>query len=326
MIIVGAVIAGALLAVLGWKGYRYYWRSWGAGSPHAYVYRDEEPPGDYHIVRKIKTPTQRIALVDHEGETWVYSNGEVMFCTTEDENEYAETLVHVPMSAAKSRRSVLIIGGGGGVTTREALKYEEVESITTVDIDEAVFEFGKRLEGLVRFNRGALLDPRVETVVADGREYLENNDRAWDVILVDVPEPTDRCPTLSRLFSVEFYRLLRDRLTPGGAVGIACSASSWMPEYFGSIQATMRSAGFVATPFHLDYIVDSGEDWGFCLGTLGPIDPDGLKVGVPVDYLNPKRLRDVLHMPYYFSDLDGGIQTDANETLLEIVRKAREEE
>lgn len=83
----------------------------GRGSPHAYVHPDEKPPGDYRIVRKIKTPTQKIALVDHEGETWVYSNGEVMFCTTEDENEYAETLVHVPMSAAESRRSVLIIGG-----------------------------------------------------------------------------------------------------------------------------------------------------------------------------------------------------------------------
>lgn len=201
-----------------------------------------------------------------------------------------------------------------------------MESVTTVDIDEVVFEFGKRLKGLVDFNRGALLDPRVETVVCDGRAYLENDDRTWDVILVDIPEPTDRCPTLSRLFSVEFYRLLRDSLTSGGAVGVACSAASWMPEYFGSIQATMRSAGFEVTPFHLDYIVDSGEDWGFCLGTLRPIESDELKVEVPVDYLNPKRLRDVLHMPYYFSDLEGGIQTDDNDMLLEIVRKAREED
>jgi spermidine synthase len=304
-------------------GYRLYWRSWGPGSPRAYIHAEEEPEGPYRIIRKFNTATQKIALVEHQGETWVYSNGEVMFNTTEDENIYAETLVHIPMSAAWQRQDVLIIGGGGGVTTREALKYEDVESITTVDIDEIMMEIGRSLEGLVKFNKGALRHPKVETVIADGRQFVEQGSRQWDVIIVDVPEPTDQCPELLRLFSKEFYELLHRHLKPGGTVAIACSASSYMPDYFGSIQATLISAGFHTLPFHLDFIVDSGEDWGFCLAAAAPIAAQDIKVRVPTQYLTPERLRDIFHMPLYFSNIHsrGKVQTDHNEVLLDIVRE-----
>ncbi len=318
---------GVVLVIVYQLGYKLYWRTWGAGSSRAYIHDKEKPEGPYRIVRKFKTATQKIALVEHQGETWVYCNGEVMFSTTEDEDQYAEALVHIPMSAAEKRRSVLIIGGGGGVTTREALKYEDVESITAVDIDDVVMEFGKSLEGLVEFNRSALNDPKVETVIADGRQYVESSTRKWDVILIDVPEPTDRCPSLSRLFSKEFYELLKGHLNLGGAIGVACSASSWMPAYFGSVQATMKSAGFHTLPFHLYFIVDSGEDWGFCLGTLKPLTAKDIKMRVPVEHFTPERLQDVLHMPHYFSNLHVGakVQTDHNEVLLNIVREIERE-
>lgn len=316
------VLWGAVLVIVCQLGYKQYriMRS-GSVTKH-YIHAGEEPDGPYRIVRKFRTDTQLIALVDHQGETWVYSNGELMFCTTEDENQYAETFVHIPMSAAENVQNVLIIGGGGGVTTREALKYEGA-AITTVDIDEAIMNLGKYDEGLVKFNQGSLNNPRVETVIADGRQMIEDSSRTWDVILVDIPEPTDRCPQLSRLFSVQFYEQIRLHLNSGGAIGVACSASSWMPEYFGSIQATMKRAGFRTLPYHLEFIVDSGEDWGFCLGTLHPIAAEDIKVRVPVEHLTPDRLQDVLRMPYYFSNLEarGEIQTDHNDVLLRIVRE-----
>jgi spermidine synthase len=320
--LLGFVLGAGLVCAIQ-MGYKLYGKTWGAGSSRAYIHDSEKPEGPYRIVRKFKTATQKIALVEHLGETWVYCNGEVMFSTTEDEDQYAETLVHIPMSAAARTRDVLIIGGGGGVTTREALKYKDVESITTVDIDEVVMEFGKSLDGFVKFNKGSLSDPRVKTVIADGRHYVENSSQKWDVIIIDVPEPTDRCPGLSKLFSKEFYELLRTHLNPGGAIGVACSASSWMPDYFGSIQATIMRAGFHTLPYHLDFIVDSGEDWGFCLGTLQPIETKDIKVRVPTTHLTPERLQDALLMPFYFANLHerGQVQTDSNEVLLNIVRE-----
>jgi spermidine synthase len=77
----------------------------------------------------------------------VYSNGDEMFSTTEGDDIYAESLIHVPMSVAGKREHILIIGGG--ISTRKALRYPEVKKITTVDIDDMMMDLGKNLEALV---------------------------------------------------------------------------------------------------------------------------------------------------------------------------------
>ena len=300
-----------------------YWRYFGKGSIKSYMNEDQKPEGDFQIIRKINTPTQKIALVDVDGEMWIYSNGDVMFSTTRDEDEYADVIVHVPMAAAKSVRSVLIIGGGGGITTREALRYEDVEKVTTIDIDDVMIDFGKNLERLVEFNKGSLNHSKVETVIADGRTFVENSTETWDVIIVDIPEPTSKCPSLSRLFTLEFYNQLKDHLNPGGAISIACSTSSWMPEYMWSIETTLQEAGFFTVPFH-NFSTKDGEDWGYILATTLPVDAKDIKLKVTSDFLTEERLQDVLHLPYYLVNWDnrGKVQTDRNTVLLDIVKEA----
>ncbi|MFJ8265222.1 spermidine synthase [Peribacillus asahii] len=288
-----------------------------------YISKAEEPEGDYRILRTIKTPTQRIALVDYNGEMLIYSNGEIMFGTSDDESIYAEVMVHIPMAAARKRKNVLIIGGGGGVTTREALRYSEVEKITTLDIDEVMIDFGKDLEDLVQFNQGSLNHPKVQVVIEDGRKFVEKTGEKWDVIIIDLPEPTDKCPELSRLFSREFYSILKDRLEPGGAITVACSAFPWMPEYFWSIQRTLKKAGFYVLPYH-NFFPEEGEDWAFCLATTSPVKANDLRMLVPTQYLSPERLTDMFYMPFHFVNFKnkGKVQTDSNTVLLDIVNEA----
>ncbi len=296
--------------------------NWWHNTVRNYISKEEEPEGHYRILRRYNTPTQRIALVDYEGELLIYSNGHIMFGTTEDENMHAEVLVHIPMAAARNRKKVLIIGGGGGITTREALQYSEVDEITTIDIDEVMIDFGKNLDPLVEFNQGALNDPKVKTVIEDGRGFIENTKEKWDVVIIDLPEPTEQSHELSRLFSKEFYSLLRKRIEPGGAISVACSAASWMPEYFWSIQATLRKAGFYVLPYH-NFILEDGEDWGFCLATTSPIKAEEIRMLVPTTYMSPERLKDMFYMPLYFQNIDNKweVQTDNNLVLAEIVKK-----
>lgn len=297
--------------------------NWWHNSLRDYISKEEEPEGEYRILRRFNTPTQRIALVDHKDELLIYSNGHVMFGTTDDENMHAEVLVHIPMVAAWKRRNILIIGGGGGITTREALLYADVEKIVTLDIDEVMVDFGKSLEPLVQFNKGSLNHPKVQIVIEDGRKFVENTQDKWDVIIIDLPEPTDSTPELSKLFSREFYSLLKKCLQPGGAISVACSASSWMPEYFWSIQTTLRKAGFHVLPYH-NFIVEDGEDWGFCLATNSPVHAEDLRMFVPTEYMSPERLKDMFYMPLYFVNIHnkGKVQTDNNSVLAEIVKNA----
>lgn len=301
-----------------------YWRYWGAGSLRDYIFEEEEPAGDYRVIKKIKTLVHKVALVEQDGQFHVFANGSEMFSTTEDENKYAEALVHVPMAVAQKRQRILIIGGGGGITAREALLYPEVNEITAVDIDSTIMDLGKNLEALVKFNKGSLNHPKVRTVIQDGRAFVENSSEKWDVIIQDLPEPASECPDLSRLFSVEFYKILQEHLEPGGVITVSCPYVSTMPEYFGAVQATLEAAGFYVLPYHFDFIVEFGSDWGFCMAATRPISSSDVQLKLPTRYLNQRRLKDMFSIPYYLSvEWDERyIQTDQNKLLLKIVEEA----
>ncbi|MUT66981.1 spermidine synthase [Paenibacillus sp. NEAU-GSW1] len=299
-----------------------HWQFWGEGFIRGYIREDQEPEGGYRIVKKYKTPTQRIALVETEGELWIYCNGDVMLSTSESEDRYAEAMMHIPMAAAEHRKKVLIIGGGGGVTTREALRYPDVESIVTVDVDEEIIQFGKHLNELVSFNNGALNHPKVLTFIDDGRRFIEKHPTKWDVIIIDVPEPSSQCPELSRLYSLEFFSLLMESLEEDGAMAVACSTPLWMPDYYWSIQATLRKAGFFTLPYH-NYVLEDNEDWGFLLATKSPVAAADVRMRVSPRFMTPEKLEDMFHMPYYFAANRSKerIQTDNNTVLSDIVDK-----
>lgn len=291
----------------------------GFDSVRDYIRFDEEPDGDYEILRTYKTPTQRIALVEDNGDLLIYSNGHIMFGTTPDERRFAEAMVHIPMVAARNRQQVLIIGGGGGITTCEALRYTEVEKVVTLDIDDVMVNFGKKLKPLVKFNHGSLNQPKVKTIIEDGRRFLEKDSTKWDVIIVDLPEPTEKYPNLSRLFSKEFYNLLKERLQPGGAISVACSTADATPEYFWSIYNTLRQAGFHVLPYH-NLEPEEGEDWLFCLATTSHIRMDHVKMIVNAEYMTSERLRNMFRLPFYLeiSKNAGKVQTDRNTVLVDI--------
>ncbi|WP_099354160.1 spermidine synthase [Fredinandcohnia onubensis] len=287
-----------------------------------YISLEEEPDGDYVVLRTYKTPTQRIALVEEDGELLIYSNGHMMFGTTPDERRFAEAMVHAPMLAARNRKKVLIIGGGGGITTREVLLYSDVEKVVTLDIDKEMVYFGKKLKGMVQFNNGSLNHPKVQTIIKDGRKFLENNTTKWDVIIVDLPEPTDKNPSLSRLFSVEFYSLIKSRLKTGGAISVGCSTADTTPEYLWSVYKTLFKAGFNVFPYHY-FEPEDGEDWLFCLATTNNVRVENLSMITKADYLTTNRLRDMFRLPYYLkiNKNTGKVQTDQNTVLIDITNR-----
>ncbi|WP_458411559.1 spermidine synthase [Schinkia sp. CFF1] len=317
----GWIVIGAglvlLVEMLGWL----YWRFWGGGSIRDYVSEEEEPDGEYRIIKRFKTPTQRIALVENQGKMLVYANGDVMFGTTEDEEIYAEAFIHLPMAVTVKRENILIIGGGGGITTREVLKYPEVKEITTVDIDSIMMDFGKSLEPLVKFNKGALNHPKVRTVIEDGRKFIEDNHGKWDAIFVDIPEPSKECPELRKLFSREFFRLLQERLEPGGVMNISCPSLAKIPEYLWCVQATLVKAGFHVLSYHFDVIAEYEDDYGFCMAANRPLLPEDITISIPTRFLSKERVRDMFHFPYNYikSRSNKKIQTDRNQVLAEIV-------
>ena len=66
-----------------------------------------------------------------------------MMLTEKDEFIYHEMMVHVPMAVHPNVKNVLVIGAGDGGVVRELTKYDTVENIDMVEIDEQVVEICK---------------------------------------------------------------------------------------------------------------------------------------------------------------------------------------
>ena len=246
------------------------------------------------VVYQTQTAYQRIVMTEWKGYHWLYLNGNVQF-STYDEERYHEPLVHPAMQLAESRDRVLILGGGDGLAVREVVKYADVKTITLVDLDKAMIDLAQTHSVFVQANKKALDDPRVEVVVGDAGKYLENSDRLYNVIVVDLPDP--KGPDLARLYSREFYRLCGRHLAAGGVLVTQASSPLHARLAFVCIERTMADAGFSTVPYHT-YVPTMG-DWGWVLGKKKDKDLVGQAYGltfegVETQFLNAEAMRGML--------------------------------
>lgn len=213
------------------------------------------------VVYVEQTPYQKIVITSWKGHHWLYLNRGLQF-SSYDEEKYHEPLVHPAMSYSQARRNILVLGGGDGLAVREILKYREVEKVVVVDIDPAMTELARTHEIFLNVNKGSLSDPRVEVVNADGYRFLQESDRIYDVIIIDLPDP--KSVDLARLYSKQFYQMAAKHLSVGGVLVTQATSPFFAGKAFLSIFKTIEAAGFTTTAFH-NNIPTMGE-WGWVLG------------------------------------------------------------
>ncbi len=250
------------------------------------------------VIYEQQTPYQKIVLTKWKNDFWLYLNNSQQF-STYDEEKYHEPLVLPAMLASAARKNILILGGGDGLAVRETLKFNEVESITLVDIDPAVTKLGKSNPLFLKANEGVLEDSRVEIVNQDAFTFLANERRIFDVVIIDLPDP--KSLGLSRLYSKQFYETIKKRLSPGGVVVTQATSPFFAQKAFLCILKTMGAAGLNAQAFH-NHIPTMGE-WGWVIGmNAGSFSTVDLKSrllkldfsGLETRFLNHEAMRGML--------------------------------
>jgi spermidine synthase len=187
-----------------------------------------------------------------------------------DEFIYHEALVHPGMLAAENKpESGLVIGGGEGATLREVLRYPSVKRAVMVDIDGEVVDLCKK--HLPEMHQGAFEDKRTELRHEDARAYLEKTSERFDFISIDLVEPLEEGPACM-LFTKEFYTLVRERLTPGGAMTMQAGMTKVGElNFFTAIHRTLRDV-FPVVAGYQAFISCFGTPWGFITATK-KVDP-----------------------------------------------------
>src|SRR5215468_4717593 len=141
---------------------------------------------------------------------------------------------HLPLLAHRDPRAVLVIGLGSGITAGAVVRHP-IERLDVVEIEPAVVEASRFFASE---HGDVLKDPRVLTVIADGRNFLLTTTNRYDVIISEPSNPW--ISGLASLFSVEFFRIARQHLEPGGMMVQWVQGYNLRPDDFKMIVRTFR--------------------------------------------------------------------------------------
>lgn len=130
--------------------------------------------------------------------------------TEKDEFIYHEMIVHVPMATNLKIKNVLVIGAGDGGTIRELTRYNTIEHIDMVEIDQMVVDVCRKYlpQTACKFD-----DPRLDLHFEDGLKFVRSKEGIYDLIIVD---STDPFGPGEGLFTKEFYGNCFKALTEEG--------------------------------------------------------------------------------------------------------------
>lgn len=225
-----------------------------------------------NVIYSGETEFQRVLVADsvNFGRVLVL-DGELQSAEV-DEELYHELLVQPAMLLHPNPRRILIVGGGEGASLREALRHKSVEKVTMVDLDPKIIELCK--EHLTSWHRGSFADPRLNLVIAEGRQFITEDTSKYDVVIIDVVDLEEDGPATA-IYTREFYQLLKARLAPGGVIAVqAMEFSHFDFKKHGLLWRTLKAVFSEVHSYHA--VVPSFLcDWSFILAS---------------DWFNPKKM------------------------------------
>lgn len=130
-------------------------------------------------------------------------------------------------------KNALFLGAGAFGMPCDVSRSFPDAAVDVVEIDPAVIEAGRKF-----FKLGE--HPRVAAHAQDARHFMRMNDKKYDLIFGDAYNGVRHIP--AHLASEEFFRLVSERLAPGGQflMNVITAAEGPDAELLGSMTATLR--------------------------------------------------------------------------------------
>ena len=248
---------------------------------------------------------QRIGVFDSKEFGRFLTLDGYMMLTEKDEFIYHELMVHVPMAVHMNAKNILVIGAGDGGVIRELTRYNTIENIDMIEIDEEVVKVCK--EYLPKTSC-KLDDERVHISYQDGLKYVRNCENMYDLIIVD---STDPFGPGEGLFTKEFYGNCYKALKEDGIVVNQHES----PFYKEDALAMQRAHKRIVSSFDISKVYQAhiptypSGHWlfGFSSKKYHPTnDFDGEKwdkLGIKTKYYNTRLHKGAFALPNYVEEL-----------------------
>lgn len=230
------------------------------------------------LVEATQSPWQSIEV--HDTPQWgrLFRLDGAFMTSERDEFHYHESLVHPAAIAHPAPRAALVIGGGDGGSTEELLKHPSIERVVMAELDPEVIRVAR--EHLTEVHRGALDDARLDIRIGDAWSTVEaiarKGDERFDLVLLDLTDPDT--PAF-RLYSREFFALVRQVLAPGGALVLHIGSPVFKPDRVSKLLGELADCYRIVRPMGL-YIPLYGAYWGLAVASdeLDPCEMDQQEV------------------------------------------------
>jgi spermidine synthase len=258
IVVVAASTTVAAMAILVWLRL-----------PADYLLMNSLPPLREHEqrlhVEEGVTETVMVTEVTGEGRRLI-TNSYAMSATVPGAARYMRALAHIPLLSMEAPERVLVIGFGVGNTLHAASLHPSVHRLEIADLSENVLRHAAFFSAT---NGEVMARPRLAVYINDGRHHLKlQPPGTYDLITLE-PPPVAAAGVAS-LYSEEFYRLVRNRLKPGGYL------TQWLPAYQVPAETTLAMVRAFIDVFPASVLLSGYRSELILMGTRGPtieVDP-----------------------------------------------------
>ncbi len=245
-----------------------------------------------NIIHYENTVYGNIVISYSRGEYTVYYDGRPLFTDPSYDKYQTADFVHLTAVSHPDPENVLILGNGMGGIINE-LKKHRFKEIVYVELDGRLPQLGKEIPFTLVSKELDIEELIIEK--KDARFYLNKTDKKFDLILIGFLEPETL--QANRLFTVEFFSQVKDKLTETGVFAFTLPGSL---SYLNPELVKYNSSLYYTVTDVFEYVETIPGDRNIFLSSNLPIslqtelmakrlNDRGVEAGfITVDYLNYK--------------------------------------
>ena len=174
---------------------------------------------EHELLHSENSVYANISVIQRDNQKTFLANG-LPYAFTPKPTLLIEEKAHFPLLFHVSPKKILLLGGGPGGMLGEILKHP-VEEVDYAEMDPLIITTFERYGSPL--TRLELDHEAVNIHHMEGRLYLKQTEKKYDLILVNLPPPSTL--HLNRYYTAEFFRLVSNHLKTNGLFSISLPGS-----------------------------------------------------------------------------------------------------
>ncbi|MGD2246227.1 MAG: fused MFS/spermidine synthase [Candidatus Aminicenantes bacterium] len=194
----------------------------------------------FHLAQSKDTPYGKLQVIQTEEQVSFYNNNLHDFSYPNLAS--SEESVHFALLQNPEAENILLIGGGAAGSLRQILKYPRAR-VDYVELDPEIIRFSFRY--LPEGEQKILKNERVQIFYQDGRAFLTEIQKKYDMIILNLPAPATA--QINRFYTKEFFLKAKEQLTAQGIFSFRVpSAENYispeLQDFLSSLYYTLKEA------------------------------------------------------------------------------------